>query len=62
MRLNSKQMRRIVLRVLHFGAAGLVAGSLIAAPIIPRAAYNFSYRDSLPTIEISSTLDQFLKR
>jgi len=49
----SKQIRLGVLRVLHFGAAGLVAGSLMAAPILPRAAYNFSYSDSLPTLENS---------
>jgi uncharacterized protein (DUF1800 family) len=55
MRLNSTQIRRSVLRVLHFGAAGLVAGSLVAAPIFPCATYSFSYRDSFATLENSSS-------
>ncbi len=49
----SKQIRWGVLRVLHFGAAGLVAGSLMAAPNFPRAHNAFFYRDSLPTLENS---------
>ncbi len=53
--LNSTQIRRSILQVLHFGAAGLVAGSLVAAPIFPRATSNFSYSDSLPTLENSSS-------
>jgi uncharacterized protein (DUF1800 family) len=52
---NSKWLRWGVLRLLHFGAAGLVAGSLMAVPILPRAENTFSYRDSLPTLENSSS-------
>jgi uncharacterized protein (DUF1800 family) len=55
MRLNSIQMRWGILRVLHFGAAGLMVGSLLAAPILPRTANTFSYRDSLPTLGNSSS-------
>jgi len=53
MRIASSRMRWGVLQVLQFGAVGLVTGSLLAAPILPRAAYEFSYRDSLPTLENS---------
>jgi len=51
MRFNSTQIRRTVFRALHFGAAGLAAGSLMAAPILPSATHTFSYGDSLRTLE-----------
>lgn len=53
--LTSTRMRRGVLQVLHFGAAGFVAGSLMAAPILPRSANILSVRDSLPTLANFST-------
>jgi uncharacterized protein (DUF1800 family) len=55
MRSNSKRIRWGVLRVLHFGAAGLVAGSLLAAPLLSRAANSFSYHDSFATSADSSS-------
>jgi uncharacterized protein (DUF1800 family) len=57
MRANSKQVKMSVLRVLHFGAAGLVAGSLLAVPMISRATDLFAYSGSLPIVENSSKDD-----
>jgi len=55
MRFNSERTCRGILRVLHIGAAGLVAGFLLGAPILPRAANSFSYSDSFPRSADSSS-------
>jgi len=54
MRSVSNRMRRGVLQVLHIGAAGLVAGSLLAAPLLPRTANSYADSGSLSTLKDSS--------